>query len=347
MLKKTKEDIKWYFKHKRSNKRALKALKEIESYKGKIDPKLIKLCDNYSKTILGSKVYAPWLYVFSAFNNKFEEGWIPDNYYSKEVVPKTKGDYGKTANLNFLAPLLFPEIGSLNVGYFINGKFCSKDNEIIQPENFKKFIFNTTDKHKLVYKLENSKQGKGVFIVDKNNFETLPCFSKRNDNGVFQTFIEQHPFFDQFTKNSVATLRVTTVSDHKGEISARASYIRLGRNEDTHIKSSSAINISIDITTGEFQPQGYMKCTEINAHPDSNVLFRDKKIPHFEKCLDKAIKMHRSVPFISCLGWDLAIDMFDKIHLIEWNGVNNDIKFSQATTGNCFKGLNWENLWKL
>ncbi|WP_298550693.1 sugar-transfer associated ATP-grasp domain-containing protein [uncultured Algibacter sp.] len=345
MIKKdTKDNIRWHFRLKRSNKKALNALKIIEDYKGEINPKLVKLSNEYAKEVLGSKAYAPWLYVYAALQNKFEEGWIPDNYYNKEVVQRQKGEYGELADRNFITPLLFPKMETLNVGYFINGKFCTTDNKIINPENFKDYIFKKNSK--LVYKLENSKRGKGVFVMDRNNFNTSFCLSCKNDNGVFQKFIEQHPFFLEFTDNAVATIRITTVSNEIGNISAKASFIKMGRNNDTHVMSSSAINIPINIKTGELSSKAYMNWKELDSHPDSKVTFEGKKIPHFEKCIEKGIQMHSEIPFIGCIGWDFAIDKFEEVQLIEWNGRHNGIKFSEATTGPCFKGLNWENLWK-
>ena len=343
-IENTKYNVYWHFKLKRSNKRAFKALKIIESYRGEINPKFRKLSDEYATEVLGNRAFAPWLYVYSAFQNDFKEGWIPDNYYAKLVVPKLNGDYGKITDRNFITPFLYPVAKNLDLAYFINGKFCSPDSTYINPEHIKDLLFKNHDK--VVYKFENSKQGKGVFVLDKNNFELSAYSSKLNKNGVFQKFIQQHPFFSEFTNNSVATIRVTTASDDLGNISAKAAYIRFGRNKDTHIKSNSAVSVSIDIHTGELQPKGYMNWKEIDVHPDTKVSFDQKKIPYFNKCVDKAIEMHSVTPFMGCLGWDLIIDNTEKVQLIEVNGINNGIKFSEATTGPCFKNLNWENLWK-
>jgi len=212
-----KYNVYWHFKLKRSNGRALKALKIIESYRGKINPKFRKLSDEYAKEV-----------------------------------------------------------------HYINGKFCTPRSKVIDPENVKEHIFKGYDK--AVYKLENSKRGKGVFILDKNNFDPSIYQSSEYGNGVFQKFIQQHPFFSEFANNSVATIRVTTVSDKLGNIYAKAAYIRFGRTKDTHIMSNSAVSVSIDIGTGELYPKGYMNWIEIDSHPDSNISFQQKTIPHFNKC---------------------------------------------------------------
>ena len=339
-----KYNIYWHFKLKRSNSRALKALKKIEGYRGKLNPKFRKLSDEYAKEVLGNKAFSPWLYVYSAIQNDFKEGWIPDNYYQKEVIPTLNGDYGKIADRNFITPFLFPKAETLDVAYFINGKFCTPQSNIIDPKDLGEHLFKKHDK--IIYKLENSRRGKGIFILKKDNFDSSIYQSQSYGNGVFQKFITQHPFFSEFANKSVATIRVTTTSDPKGNISAKASYIRFGRNKDTHIKSKSAISVPVDINTGELHTKGYMNWAEIEAHPDSNVSFHKKTIPHFKKCVDKAIEMHRVIPYMGCLGWDLTVDDLEQVQLIEVNGFNNGIKLSEATTGPCFKDLNWENLWK-
>jgi hypothetical protein len=345
-MKNIENEIKWYFKHKRSKKRALNILKIIESYKGKTNPKLIKLSNEYAKDVYGSNVYAPWLYVYSAFQNQFHEGWIPENYYIKEIVPRQKGDYGKIADRNFMTSILFSKtnIDILDLGYYINGMLCTPDRKILSSNNVKDFIFKNNNR--VVYKLENSKQGKGVFVLEKKNYDNFLSFSNKYSNGVFQKFIQQHSFFSEFTSNSVATIRVTTTSDSIGNISVRAAYIRFGRDKHTHILSNSAISVPIDLNTGKLNSLGYNNWIEIDKHPDSNVIFKDKKIPFFENCLDKALQMHREIPFIGCIGWDIIVDKYEKVQLIEWNGNNNGIKFSEASSGPCFKGLNWESIWK-
>ena len=63
---------------------------------------LIKLSNEYACDIFGWIGFSPWLYVYSALAQTFKEGWIPDNYYGKIVVPALKGDYGKIADLKSL-----------------------------------------------------------------------------------------------------------------------------------------------------------------------------------------------------------------------------------------------------
>jgi len=53
--------------------------------------------DDYALEILGSKMYAPWLYVYTAYNQEFKEGWIPDNYFGYIVAPIVNKGLGSLA----------------------------------------------------------------------------------------------------------------------------------------------------------------------------------------------------------------------------------------------------------
>lgn len=322
---------------------AKEELKVIELIKGKTEPKLINLSNEYAKDIFGSQNYAPWLYVYSAFSETFKEGWIPDNYYGKIVVPKICGDYGKISFLKSLSKIFYNYNEFPDIGYYINGLFYSDNYNVIFEENIKEVLFKKSNL--VVFKLDNSKQGLGIFFLDKKSFNLNTI--KLLGNGVFQNFIEQNPFFSEIMPRSVATIRITTVIDHEGNASVRACFLRIGRANDTHIKETTEIVIPIQISNGELETYGYLDgWIAIEKHPDTQISFANKKIPHFNKCVSIALELQKSMPFVRCIGWDMIIDKNNEVKVMEWNGYDTDIKFSEATQGPCFSDLSWEKFWK-
>src|SRR5690606_21308462 len=166
-------------------------------------------------------------------------------------------------------------------------------------------------------------------------------------NGVVQTYIRQHPFFENFSTNSTATIRLTTSSLNR-EIKTIASYLRVGRTEDRYIKSASHIRIPVDLQNGILYEKGYTtEWSEIYAHPDTQVAFANKKIPNYYDCIQSVQRLHAIVPFVGIIGWDLTIDEEGNVKVMEWNGAHNDIKFSEATQGPIFKNMGLQNLWKM
>ncbi len=165
---------------------------------------------------------------------------------------------------------------------------------------------------------------------------------ERYGDGTVQEYIHQHSFFDEFTSDSVGNLRITTVMNLQNKPSLRSCYLRLGQKNDQHVKSENHIRIPIDLSSGKLFDTGYLaNWQQINMHPQSNILFANKQVPCIHKCIDLVLGLHMKMPMVQCIGWDLAINDQDQPVVMEWNGYGNDIKFSEATQGPCFKDLNW------
>lgn len=316
-------------------------MQQLESRYGEADPNNLRLADTYARDVFGDLVYAPWLRVYSAFCGTFREGWIPDNYYGIVVVPHMQGWYGTISNLKPIARLIFDGDELPDIAYFANGLFFAGKSVVVPEQDLKDVVFEHTER--VVFKLDGSKQGDGVYIFDRANFD--PAIIRSLGNGVIQTFINQHRLFATFAAKPVATLRVTTVVDDAGGISVRACYLRLGRADDTHVLSDREVCVPVKLDTGELCDDGYMSdWAAVDAHPDSGVRFAGVKVPCFEQCMATVLRLHRKIPFARCIGWDVTVDANEQVKVMEWNGRHNEVKFSEATQGPCFADLNWERL---
>ena len=329
--------------HLRQRDEAKEVLTTLESVKDKTNPKLIKLSDEYARDVLGDRIYAPWLYVYSAIAGDFKEGWIPANYYGKVVIPAIKGSYRALSQLQTLTSQLFQSSAFPDVAYYVNGLFLGVNRTVLDEREVKQVLFKNGEV--VVYKLERSSGGKGIFLFDKGSFDTKKI--QILGNGVFQDYIDQHPFFKEYMPSSVGTLRLTTIIDKSGASSVRACYLRTGRSVDTHVKSSSNIRISVNLKTGELDTLGYLPSwLAVDKHPDTDIVFAGRRIPNFDNCVSVALKLHRLIPYVPCVGWDMVVDKDNRIKVMEWNGGHNGIKFSEATQGPCFSDLGWEKLWQ-
>ncbi|WP_282143454.1 sugar-transfer associated ATP-grasp domain-containing protein [Cellulophaga baltica] len=341
LVKEQIEKYEWYRYHHISNTIAQNTLQNLEKEKGKFPITLKKQSDAYAREILGWKGFSPWLYVYSHFSEAFKEGWIPDNFYGKVVIPKIQGDYGKISYLKPITHKLLEEKPCPDLGYLINGRcFDNNYNPVLQSD-FKNLLFKNTDK--VICKLDQSCQGKGVYVFQYKEFEILKILEL--GNCVIQKYIQQHKFFNTFTTDSVATIRLTTVIDCNFQVSLRAAYLRLGRKHNTHVSSEDHIRISINMDNGTLNSLGYLpNWHKIEQHPDTLEKFDHKLIPNFEECKILVERLHRRVPMVQAIGWDLIVDTNNKPIVMEWNGYSNDIKFSEASQGPCFKDLAWNKL---
>ncbi|WP_116135502.1 sugar-transfer associated ATP-grasp domain-containing protein [Trinickia diaoshuihuensis] len=327
--------------HRSHRAQALAIHKTLEQYLGKTRRADLERADAYARDVLGHARYAPWLYVYAAIAGRFKEGWIPDNYYGHVVVPKVKGNYGMASSLKSLQRTIFNSDAFPDLAYFANGLFMQPDATVIAPDALVKRLFAKSDV--VIFKVDNSLQGRGIFFFDRPTFDIEKV--KALGNGVFQENIAQHDILGRFAPRSVATLRITTAVNDEGIVSARACYLRLGRDADTHVKSSSHVRIPVHCATGELGEHGYLTdWTVVREHPDSKIRFAGVKVPAFQDCLATVLDHHRKVPYARCVGWDVAVDEDERVKLMEWNAEHNDIKFSEATQGPCFADLRWDRL---
>ena len=184
-------------------------------------------------------------------------------------------------------------------------------------------------------------QGKGVERVKVENF-----FEKKFEsfgNCVIQSQLEQHGFFNDIISGPLATVRITTVKDKLGKIGMRAAYLRFGRKGESWVQSKSHVRVAIVDDSGCLDEFGYTPdWRRWQYHPDTNFAFSNHRIPIFKECVEMCIELHKKVPHITIIGWDMAICDDETTKVIEWNTGHCDIKFSEASTGPCFLGLGWE-----
>ncbi len=329
--------------HYISNGMATKALQSLEEARGKLSKATRLRVETYSIEVLGWKGYAPWLLVYSHVAGHFKEGWIPDNFYGSVVIPKIQGDYGKVSFLKPLTNRLFQQEICPDLGYCINRVWFDCNFKPIKEELVTSLFFSETTK--VICKLDRSHQGKDIYVFDQKAF--TPNAVMKLGNGVVQKFIQQHDFFNAFVAGSVATIRLTTVVDQKGVISLRAAYLRLAPANHTHVQSNTQIRIPIALPSGQLHDLGYLpNWKQIAQHPDTGQPFAQQIIPHYLEAVHLVLKLHLKIPMVQVIGWDLIIDAKNNPVIMEWNGYSNDIKFSEATQGPCFKDLGWNVLRK-
>ncbi|WP_299790140.1 sugar-transfer associated ATP-grasp domain-containing protein [uncultured Marivita sp.] len=325
--------------HRSNRLQAQKALKHVENEKGALGKNHRTMCDEYASDVLGGREYAPWLYVYSAVSGGFKEGWIPENFYRKTVAPEIKGPYGPISRLKPLNRVFFGQGYFPDLASHIHGVFVDSEHGVLRKEQVKPMLFARSER--VIFKIDQSSRGRGIYIFEKHEFDIDEVMLL--GNGVFQSYIEQHDSLAEFTNSAVATLRVTTTTEPDGTPRIRACRLRLGRDGDSHLKVANQIKISVNLDDGQLAQYGYYpNWTTTPVHPDSRKSFSGFFYPKFDEVCQIALKLHAMVPYVQCVGWDICVDRFGEVKVMEWNGAENDIKFDEATQGPCFKGLDWE-----
>lgn len=330
-------------RHQLYNQRARANLERVESQQGVTDRALLDRCNEYAQDVLGSRKFAPWLRVYTAVSGEFKEGWIPENYYHVVVYSRKNPVAAKVATLKTFTNRILDTEALPDLAYVLDDVYFSRDFvPIRQPE----LVATLFDRHDRVYfKSDSSKQGRDVVIMTREDFPGEGRL--RLPNGVFQAPIRQHDFFKALSPQATATVRITTTRELDGSIGVRAAYLRVGRKSDDLVRSANAIKVPLDRSSGALGTFGYLpKWQKVDAHPDTGFRFSGSSVPHFGDATALCKSLHERCPHMPCIGWDVCSEQDGQVKLMEWNAGHNDIKFSEATAGPCFRGLDWESLWR-
>ncbi|MGJ9404722.1 sugar-transfer associated ATP-grasp domain-containing protein [Nesterenkonia aurantiaca] len=341
-IEQTENDLRMRVRSRLNSRNAAKVLRSIEAANGPLSKHLRAQADAYAVEVLGSKSYAPWLYVYCAIAGEFREGWIPDNYYMSVVLPAIEGRYAELSDMRSMTSRIFGHEKEIpDCGYVAKGRLLNSSLEpVASLEEFTDLIFAGGEK--IAFKADASDRGRGVHILDRDGFTRAAASLP---DGVIQPFIDQHETFAQVASRSVGTLRMTSVVEPDGTITVRDAYLRFGRDTEDHVISDSNIRVLLDTATGAFSPVGYsVDWLEIDRHPDSGFVFAGNQVPNYAACLEAVERLHRRIPVVPSIGWDLTVARDGSVQVLEWNSGHNDIKFSEATSGPCFTGLGWELL---
>lgn len=323
--------------------RARKVLASVERQLGAPAPVAVRReAERYAARVLGSRRFAPWLVVYATMAGDFHEGWIPDNFYGRVVSPNINQTVRHIAEIKSFTRIVFRSNAIPDTGYLINGSYYDLHHRLVGPSAASASIFAGGDD--VIVKRDRSRQGKSVSRLSREQFEP-EAFAHSAGNAVFQRPITQHPFFDQFTPESSTTLRVTTVRNQRGDYEPRAAYLRFAGQDETFVASASHVRVAVDLPTGDIAEVGYLNdWTRVDRHPAATNRFVRTTLPGFEKALGLCLALHERLPHAGAVGWDVMVDSAEEVWLLEWNAKHNDVKFSEATAGPCFRGLGWESL---
>jgi hypothetical protein len=330
-------------RHQHYNREAKAGLRMVESQQGRTDPAAIRRADEYAREMLGSIDYAPWLRLYTAVSGGFREGWIPDNYYGLVVAPLKAGEVSRVALVKSFTQCVLRTDSLPDLAYVIDGLYFARDYLPIPRERLEEILF--AHEPRTVFKADQSFRGRNVFFMTRESLAEAQ--RKGLPDGVFQAPVRQHEAFASVSPRAAATLRITSAREPDGSMSVRSAYLRVGRASDDMVVSATQLSVPIEMATGTLLESGYThEWHRTDAHPDTGARFAGLVVPFFREALQLCLALHRSCPHMLCVGWDLCIDRQGQPRLLEWNARYNGVKFPEATTGPCFRGLGWEHLWR-
>lgn len=309
----------------------------IENKNKTLDGGTLRKCREYSTDVFGSPRYAFELARYCAIHGSWRDGWLPETYFQNEIIRKSIGvptiSRQKTLSAYFIRHASLPDIG-----YYVNGKYFLRDWKKIEFEQLKQIIFETQDK--VVFKINRSMRGRGVFILGPNDLNHTAI--RNLGDGCFQEFIQPHPTVPRFGVPSVPTVRLVTTLNAAGDPTARFAYLRLGRLKHSHVISDDSVKVLLCLKTGKLQSIGFLTdWRPVLAHPDTGINFDGVRFPRITDAISLCLDLHCQMPSFLSIGWDLCLDDGGEFKIMEWNQLH-DIKFAEAVNGPNFSDLSLE-----
>ena len=187
-----------------------------------------------------------------------------------------------------------------------------------EPQVVKDFI----TKQGVVFAKPNmGDQGKGVIKIkseDNQAIEELLNECKK-DSFVVEGAIENATEIAVINPSSLNTVRVTTLTDKKGDVQILSVILRAGA-PGSHVDNWGAggVGYNFNLETGVCDQYGKDKKNKKYVyHPGSNIQMIGFKLPHFEEVKEYVVKLAKLVPQTRYIGWDVAItpDGFDLVEM--------------------------------
>ncbi|MRR22584.1 hypothetical protein EG830_06350, partial [bacterium] len=192
------------------------------------------------------KINHDWLDVYTAVSSIIDYRYVPEDIYYTEIEPRLNNKLFSKAwtdknsyELHIGQKVKTPEV----VLRCINGILYSPDFiPLGKPENYNSLPADFERRKLIIKPTMDSGGGKSVRVIacSGSSLEVTPpavginsisgLFSLYGGNFVVQTYIKQHPYFEQFNESSLNTVRVFTYRSVKDEkVSVLHRLLRAGR----------------------------------------------------------------------------------------------------------------------
>ena len=262
-----------------------------------------------------------WYDIYCQSDGHYDPRYIPDSIWSSKILPFynelifRKAYTDKCALDRILPCAEHPEIVVKNAGgYFFDGQdrlvsreearaLCLKEERII----FKPAIF--------------SGGGGGIKFFEAGEMgpETIDeYFDLFKVNFVAQRIVKQHPDLARINDSSLNTVRVMTFH-FKGEFHVLSAQLRMGTSGakvDNVTAGGCACPIKED---GWLQEKSVTRKSEWSDRHPSGLLFKDIRVPSYDKVIEAAIRCHKLLPYFNLIGWDFAVREDGTPVMIEFN----------------------------
>lgn len=288
---------------------------------------------NYWKRF-GKRVNPDWAAYFSYANNIFDSRYIPEGLYYGEIAHKLSMEGMGALHHKNVQDQIFSSKQAKT--------FIRKTEDIYTDGEYKVIdLEKGLEACKLVGKViikpsTGTYGGSGIsFWTAEEGIEKLKEQIISYPQVVVQERVQSHPFLNDIHPASLNTLRIVTLLVDNEPV-LLSTLLRMGQNNSKVDNYSAGGLIAVVNKYGVLQETAVQSNQKIVTEHPSGFIFKDQKIPCFDKVIEDAFTQHFRIPYFKMVSWDYAIDYEGDPVLIEANIPTGQIDFHQFNIGPIF-----------
>lgn len=311
----------------------------------------------YWKKIYGKEISTKWHRKYYGYSGKLDIQFFPEILYTTKLEPLLNPEYACEV------------LSDKSLIEFLYNKAITKDNHIIIPKTICGCsngafydgernpvdrdriiqIFKTIDRDVIIKPTVGESSGRGVKLLSMSKgvdsisgLDAEHILDDYGKNFIVQEKIIEHSSYKALHPESINTVRVMTYRKD-GEIKHAPIIMRIGVG-NTFLDNAHAgglyISVSDDGYLGQKALRNYSDPLEI--HPDTGIVFEGYHLPYFDRIIDAAIQLHKCLPNLYFVNWDLCVDEEGNTVLIECNMRCGSIWLFQNAWGKSVFGADTE-----
>lgn len=265
-----------------------------------------------------------WFRLYCNEANPFHPGYIPDDRYTRDVIPHYNNIiFAHALQDKCLHSVLFSDVKRPEtVVKNIAGVFYDDSLNLLTREEAAARIKN---QGRIIVKPSvGSGGGANIRFFDSDTLtdeEIEGIFQKYKRNFIIQKKMQQHPVLAALNPNSLNTVRLITFL-HEGEVRILTAILRVGGG------SNEVDNTSQGGYKSSIRPDGRLHTlglTKIGGHwkyvetYPNGLRFEDVVIPSYDRICRTVCQLASKMSHFKIIGWDIAVDPEGEPTLIEYN----------------------------
>ena len=320
--KRSKELLKWY-------------LEKAGEMQPLTDEQLAAVKETW-KDIWDTGVVKPeWVQIYTNKTGEFDPTYVgSDLHYYYTEWNKIDFDYLRAfLDKNYMDIVLPCIKHPVTLIRKVHGLYMDADFNKITLEDAINILEENKDPGAVVKISRMSCGGAGVQFIGVNSTrEDMKKALETDRDMAVQRVMKQHPEMAKMNESSVNTVRIICMMID-GESVPLSACVRIG-NSGSRVDNFSSGGVGCGVQPdGSLNEYGYTQVGVKSSVHTNGFVFKEGKVPNFDKALEAVKRCHYRVPMFGVASWDIAIDEDGEPTLIEYNVGGAGIDIHQYNNG--------------